>query len=96
MRTHLSGASGRMRFPPQGLGGGRSGALSRIEVNGQPIGPTSSPEFSFEKGDVIHLSLPGGGGHGDPARRSREAIEADIKAGYVTREGARRDYGFDG
>ena len=91
----LSGAAGRMRFPPQGLGGGRPGALSRIEINGEPIAPTSSPEFTFHEGDVVRLALPGGGGHGELANRSREAIMADLKAGYITKEGAERDYGFD-
>ena len=94
-RLLFSGASGRMRFPPQGLGGGSAGSLSRIEVNDKAIGPTSSPEFPFERGDVIHLSLPGGGGHGNPSERSRDAVETDLKGGYVTLEGARRDYGYN-
>ncbi|MBT8409648.1 MAG: hydantoinase B/oxoprolinase family protein, partial [Alphaproteobacteria bacterium] len=70
-------------------------SLSTIDINGQPIAPNSSPEFSFRKGDVVRLALPGGGGHGDPASRARENIEADLKAGYVTSDGARRDYGYD-
>jgi N-methylhydantoinase B/oxoprolinase/acetone carboxylase alpha subunit len=44
-------------------------------------------------GDRLIVELPGGGGLGDPHRRAREAIEADIAAGLVTREAARRDYG---
>ncbi len=91
----FAGAAGRMRNPPEGLGGGGPGSLSTIDINGQPIAPNSSPEFSFHKGDVVRLALPGGGGHGDPAERARENIEADLKAGYVTSDGARRDYGYD-
>ena len=91
----FSGAAGRMRTPPQGFGGGEPGACSRIEVNGVPIAPTSSPEFSFEVGDVVRLSLPGGGGYGDPGSRSPEAIRRDLKGGYITSESAKRDYGFD-
>ncbi|GIT47997.1 MAG: hypothetical protein Ct9H300mP13_7930 [Gammaproteobacteria bacterium] len=64
-------------------------------MNGVPIAPTSSPEFSFEVGDVVRLSLPGGGGYGDPRGRSPEAIRRDLKGGYITSESARRDYGFD-
>ena len=30
-----------------------------------------------------------------PQGRERARIEADLKAGYVTREGARRDYGYE-
>jgi N-methylhydantoinase B len=39
------------------------------------------------------LELPGGGGLGDLMRRDRAAVAADLEAGYVTEEGARRDYG---
>ena len=91
----LSGSAGRMRFPPRGLGGGGDGSYGAIEVNGEGIAPSSSPNVTFHEGDVVRLRLPGGGGHGDPARRRRERIEADLKAGYVTSEGARRDYGYE-
>lgn len=91
----FSGAAGRMRTPPQGFGGGGPGACSRIEVNGVPIAPTSSPEFAFKVGDVVRLSLPGGGGYGDPGNRTQEAIRRDLKAGYITGEAAKRDYEFE-
>ena len=48
-------------------------------------------------GRPVHLQrpgLPGGDGHGDPARRRRERIEADLEAAYVTLEGTRRDYRY--
>ena len=68
----LSGSAGRMRFPPQGLLGGRDGSFGAIEVNGEAIAPSSSPNITFREGDTVCLRLPGGGGHGDPARRSRD------------------------
>ncbi|MDP7390731.1 MAG: hydantoinase B/oxoprolinase family protein [Alphaproteobacteria bacterium] len=89
----FAGAAGRMRFPPQGLGGGKPGALAEITRDGQNIAPSSSPEFPFEVGEVVHLKLPGGGGHGDPAERDAAEIDRDLKAGYITEEGAKRDYG---
>ena len=88
------GSAGRMRFPPRGLGGGGDGSYGAIEMYGEGIASSSSPNVTFHEGDVVRLRLPGGGGHGDPARRKRERIEADLKAGYVTPEGARRDYGY--
>ena len=91
----LSGSAGRMRFPPQGLLGGQSGSFGVISVNGEPIAPTSSPEVSFNAGDIISLKLPGGGGHGDPADRDASRIRHDIEAGYVTLTGARDDYSQD-
>jgi len=91
----LSGSAGRMRFPPRGLLGGANGSFGAIEVNGEAIAPSSSPTVAFREGDTVRFRLPGGGGHGDPARRPHERIEADLRAGYVTPEGARRDYGYE-
>ena len=91
----LSGSAGRMRFPPRGLLGGADGSYGAIEVNGEAIAPSSSPNVTFQEGDVVRLRLPGGGGYGDPARRQQERIEADLEAAYVTPEGARRDYGYE-
>jgi N-methylhydantoinase B len=92
----LSGSAGRMRFPPQGLFGGRPGALCRIDVNDAAMPPTSSPEIAFRATDVVRLLLPGGGGYGEPAKRDRRLIESDLLNGYVTPAAARRDYGWDG
>lgn len=89
----LSGSAGRMRFAPEGLFGGRPGAHGRIEVNDEPIAPTSSPEIVFRAGDVVRLLLPGGGGYGEPSRRERARIERDLRDGYVTPERARLEYG---
>ena len=70
----LSGSAGRMRFPPRGLLGGADGSYGAVEVNGEAIAPSSSPNVTFHEGDVVRLRLPGSGGHGDPARRQRERI----------------------
>ena len=91
----LSGSAGRMRFAPQGLGGGGDGSFGVISVNGVPIAPTSSPEVSFKVGDVVSLKLPGGGGYGDPAKREPSRMRGDLGAGYVTPAGAFRDYGHE-
>lgn len=92
----LSGSAGRMRFPPLGAVGGGDGSHGWIAVNDQPIDPTSAPDITFRAGDLVRLKVPGGGGHGDPAGRKPEHLAADLRNGYVTPEGARRDYGGDG
>ena len=46
------------------------------------------------RGDVFRLVTAGGGGYGDPARRDRAAINADLVNGYVSREAADREYGI--
>ena len=91
----LSGSAGRMRFPPEGAVGGRNGSLGWIAINDKPIEPTSAPEVSFRPGDLVRLKVPGGGGHGDPARRRRDRLAADLRNDYVSGDGARRDYSAD-
>ncbi len=90
----LSGSAGRMQFPPAGAFGGHAGSFGRIDVNGRPIAPTSSPEVVFTSRDVVRLLLPGGGGYGDPLRRDRALIESDLRNGYITREAAEQEYGW--
>jgi N-methylhydantoinase B len=41
----------------------------------------------------VTLLYPGGGGYGDPATRDPEALAQDLRDGYVSTEGAARDYG---
>jgi N-methylhydantoinase B len=45
-------------------------------------------------GRRLVLSLPGGGGYGDPRQRPREAVERDLRFGYISAEQARDDYGY--
>jgi N-methylhydantoinase B/oxoprolinase/acetone carboxylase alpha subunit len=45
---------------------------------------------------VLTLVESGGGGFGPAASRSRARIEDDLSEGFVTPEGAWRDYGHDG
>ena len=42
------------------------------------------------------LTQAGGGGIGDPKDRDREKVLADVRDGFVTVEGAARDYGVSG
>ena len=44
------------------------------------------------KGSTFELSTGGGGGYGSPAERDPAAIEADVRAGYISREYALRHY----
>ena len=46
-------------------------------------------------GDRVTLSQPGGGGFGPARERPREKVIADVRNGYVTPQGAKRDYGVE-
>ncbi|WP_254861574.1 hydantoinase B/oxoprolinase family protein [Halovivax gelatinilyticus] len=48
---------------------------------------------TFESGEIISNRSGGGGGYGDPFDRDPEAVREDVADGYVSREGAREDYG---
>ena len=58
--------------------------------------PTETPGkaagFPLGRGDVLVVETSGGGGYGDPFQREPESVLADVRAGYVTEEGARKDY----
>ncbi|MBN8955987.1 MAG: hydantoinase B/oxoprolinase family protein [Rhizobiales bacterium] len=90
----LSGTSGRMRHPSKGLLRGRPGMLAAIEIEGKALEATASPAALVERGERLRLLLPGGGGYGNPSDRDPSLIERDLRDGYISRDGARRDYGY--
>lgn len=47
----------------------------------------------LEAGDTFSVQTPGGGGYGPSLERDPEAVRADVVAGVVTPEAARRQYG---
>jgi N-methylhydantoinase B len=86
----------RHRFPPYGLEGGQPGALARTILvrNGEEIELGSKEVKALEPGDILSFRLAGAGGYGDPARRDRALIEADIRNGYVTPDAAAAVSGY--
>jgi N-methylhydantoinase B len=87
----------RFRIPPYGLEGGQPGSLSRTTLR-RADGTAESLRskvsgIPLRKGDVVTIETSGGGGHGNPADRPAEALAADLAEGFVTPEGAMRDYG---
>ena len=83
----------RMRFPPRGRDGGADGRKGSAKLGSGHALATKATHM-VPAGDKLVVELPGGGGLGDPRKRERAKIEADIASGLVTREAAKRDYGF--
>ena len=83
--------SGRFRYPPEGLFGGRAGSKARFLINGSPGNPYGLTHLY--PADVIIMETAGGGGYGDPLERDPAMVEGDVMDGYISIESARDDYG---
>ena len=87
----------RTKDPPWGLHGGLPAAVNEAIVtraDGSSQKLRKATGIALAAGDRLTFRTAGGGGWGDPLRRARAAIEADIAAGYVSREAAAHDYGY--
>jgi N-methylhydantoinase B len=73
--------------PPPGLFGGGEGTPGSVTLNPdgpEPVSlPSKIPYRKAKAGDVLRLTGPCGGGYGDPAQRSPEAIEQDRRNGIA-------------
>lgn len=83
----------KIRFPAPGLQGGSPGAAGELLLDDQPM---KLEPFVLEPGQIVTLKLPGGGGYGDPHKRDRAQLAADIEAGLVSMAAARLHYGTVG
>ena len=87
----------RTKDPPWGLDGGKPGAVNEatlIRADGGERKLKKATGVTMQAGDRLIFSTAGGGGWGDPQRRDRQSVATDVRAGYVSREAALRDYGF--
>jgi N-methylhydantoinase B len=62
---------------------GRKDERHMLKVNSLPM----------KAGDVVKHYTGGGGGYGNPWERDPHLVREDVMDGYVTRQGAERDYG---
>ena len=94
----LSHLGDRHRFPSYGLFGGKPGTLAETflnpDGNAEPL--HSKGMYDLKKGDVVSFRLSGAGGYGPVAERDPNAIAQDLAEGYISEEGAHRDYGWQG
>ncbi len=93
--VNLSLYSDRFKLPPKGREQGQDGKRARLTVSrgGELIELGATSTFTLLAGDLVEISLPGGGGWGDPRQRSRSAVAADLEDGLISTEFARRNYG---
>jgi N-methylhydantoinase B len=84
---------------PWGLHGGKDALPNRFSIVRQdgsmeklPTGKTSG-HITLGAGDGFLVEVGGGGGFWEPLGRDPERVLADVCSGYVSLEGATRDYG---
>ena len=79
---------------PWGVLGGEPGLRSskrlvRTDGSEEWLG-AKAEGIKVKKGDLLYFNTWGGGGWGDPLERPAEKVAADVDAGLVTVDGARR------
>lgn len=87
----------RGKYAPAGVLGGQAAQSNRFTYpkDGKPVEPpmvSKLHDAKLKKGERIRLETPGGGGYGPASERSEAAVSEDLRLGYVTEEGAARDY----
>lgn len=87
----------RIKYPPWGVQGGKSGKSGQITVEKRSGGKEivyKSKGYPLEAGDIIIVETGGGGGYGQPQERLRGLVERDLRRGYISTEAAAKDYGI--
>lgn len=82
----------RIDNPPRGREGGKNGVAGEVSLGSGPK-LRGKGQQTVPKGDRVLIHMPGGGGLGHPWKRDIAAVANDVKLGFVTPEGAKRDYG---
>ncbi len=80
----------RGKFAPPGVAGGQPATRNRFlyaenGVEREPPQISKMVGLKLKRGERLRLETPGGGGYGNPAERTKEAIERDRTLGYVTK-----------
>jgi N-methylhydantoinase B len=88
----ISATFERVHFPARGRLGSLAGAAGKVElVSGKTLPPKA--HSSIPAGDRLLISMPGGGGFGDPRKRPADKVAEDVVHGLVSAAKARELYG---
>ncbi len=83
----------RVIHPPRGRSGGQPGQVGRIYLKSGAAEFRGKGRQVIPRGERLVLEMPGGGGLGDPLQRDPERVADDVRAGLVSAEQARSEYG---
>jgi N-methylhydantoinase B len=96
--SHASVCCERTQSAPFGLAGGKPGAKARISMrtaDGKTRELVSKGGFAAPADACIMFEVPGSGGYGPVEARDPQQLALDVLNGYVSVEGAKRDYGVE-
>jgi N-methylhydantoinase B len=84
--------------PAFGLFGGGSGTLNSIRLtypDGKVVVPRNKDLITnVPKGTIYHQEAGGGGGYGDPHKRDRVKLRAEVRDGVISAAAAQKIYGL--
>ena len=83
----------RTKFPAKGYAGGKDGGLRAFRINNNAV--TAKGLHTLPPGQLFTIQEAGGGGFGDPGKRSVDKIFEDYRNGFITSAGAKKDYGAE-
>jgi N-methylhydantoinase B len=95
--ARLTVAYTRTASRPWGMAGGQSGTGNACVVHrrdGSKHALTMATAVPVARDEQIWLRTGSGGGYGDPKRRARERVRADLRDGYIDAREAREVYGL--
>jgi len=82
----------RIANPARGRLGGQAGAPGQVSLS-DGTALRGKGTQAVPAGQRLILNLPGGGGMGDPAQRSAQALKHDLENGYIDEDTVRSAYG---
>ncbi len=94
-KSYVTTVVERTKNAPWGLQGGGAGKANRAGVrylDGHFESRPKDTRIEVPRDGVVELSTGGGGGYGPPSERTVEAVQADLRAGYISEAFARRHY----
>jgi N-methylhydantoinase B len=86
----------RFRFQPWGFAGGAAGQEAHVVLNPGTEGERDIGKIDvleLQKGDVLRMVTPAGGGFGDPLERDPMLVGEEVRDGVLTAVQAREQYG---
>lgn len=82
----------RIDHPPRGRDGGQNGMAGVLALeSGKKL--RGMGQQTIPQKDRLIISMPGGGGLGNPRKRAAASVADDVRQGFISAEAARRDYG---